>query len=40
MKKYPLKVYVTGVAIVWAFILGVIWSLGDMARFQTFALLC
>jgi peptidoglycan/LPS O-acetylase OafA/YrhL len=38
--RLPLSVYVIGVAIVWAIILGVMWFLGDIARFQTFALVC
>ncbi len=40
IKRFPLIVYVIGVAVVWAVILGVMWFLGDMARFQTFALVC
>lgn len=40
MNTTPLYVYVIGVAVVWALILGVVWSLGDIARFQTFALVC
>jgi peptidoglycan/LPS O-acetylase OafA/YrhL len=39
-KRFPLIVYVIGVAVVWAVILGVMWFLGDIARFQTFALIC
>jgi hypothetical protein len=38
--RSPLIVYVIGVAVVWAVILGVLWFLGDIARFQTFALIC
>ena len=38
--RLPLIVYVIGVAVVWAVILGVMWFLGDIARFQTFALVC
>ena len=38
--RFPLSVYVIGVAVVWAVILGVMWFLGDIARFQTFALVC
>jgi len=38
--RVPLKVYVIAVAVVWAVILGVMWSLGDIAHFQTFALVC
>jgi hypothetical protein len=38
MNKRPLSVYVIGVAVVWAVILGVMWFLGDTARFQKFAL--
>jgi hypothetical protein len=37
MNKRPLSVYVIGVAVMWAVILGVMWFLGDMARFQKFA---
>ena len=39
-KRLPLIVYVIGVAVVWAVLLGVMWFLGDIARFQTFALVC
>ena len=35
--KRPLYVYVIAVAIVWAIILGVMWSLGDIARFHEVA---
>ncbi len=38
--RAPLIVYVIAVAVVWAVILGVLWFLGDIARFQTFALVC
>jgi peptidoglycan/LPS O-acetylase OafA/YrhL len=38
--RFPLIVYVIGVAVVWAVILGVMWFLGDIAHFQTFALVC
>lgn len=38
-KRRPLGVYVIGVAVVWAVILGVMWFSGDRARFQTFALI-
>jgi peptidoglycan/LPS O-acetylase OafA/YrhL len=38
--RFPLIVYVIGVAVVWAVILGVMWFFGDIARFQTFALVC
>jgi hypothetical protein len=34
--RLPLSVYVIGVAVVWVVILGVMWFLGDIARFQTF----
>ena len=37
-KRAPLIVYVIAVAVVWAVILGVMWFSGDIARFQTFAL--
>ena len=39
-KRFPLIVYVIGVAFVWAVLLDVMWFLGDIARFQTFALVC
>ena len=39
-KRAPLIVYVIAVAVVWAVILGVMWFSGDIARFQTFALVC
>ena len=39
-KRFPLIVYVIGVAVVWAVILGFMWSLGDVARFHTFGLVC
>ena len=39
-KRVPLIVYLIGVAIVWVVVLGVMWFLGDIARFQTFALVC
>ena len=38
--RFPLIIYVIGVAVVWAVILGVMWFLGDIARFQTFAMVC
>ena len=38
--RFPLIVYVIGVAVVWAVILGVTWFLGDIPRFQTFAMVC
>jgi len=38
--SFPLIVYVIAVAIVWAVLLGFMWFLGDIARFQTFALVC
>ena len=38
--RVPLIVYVIGVAVVWAVILGAMWFLGDIARFQTFAYVC
>ena len=38
--RVPLIVFIIGVAVVWAVILGVMWLLGDIARFQTFALVC
>jgi hypothetical protein len=40
MMKTPLYVYVIGVAVVWAVILVSLRFLGDVARFQTFALVC
>ena len=39
-RRIPLIVYVIAVAVVWAVLLGVMWFLGDIARFQTFALVC
>jgi peptidoglycan/LPS O-acetylase OafA/YrhL len=39
-KRVPLIVYMIGVAVVWAVLLAVMWFLGDIARFQTFALVC
>jgi hypothetical protein len=38
--RVPLIVFVIGAAVVWAVILGVLWFLGDIARFQTFAFVC
>jgi hypothetical protein len=40
MNKRPLYVYVIGVAVIWAVILGVIWFMGDVARFRMFAWVC
>jgi hypothetical protein len=40
IKRFPLIVYVIAVAVVWAVLLGFMWFLGDIARFQTFALVC
>ncbi|MGD0752216.1 MAG: hypothetical protein ABSA23_12510 [Anaerolineales bacterium] len=40
IKRFPLIVYVIAVAVVWAVVLGITWFLGNMARFQTFALVC
>ena len=40
IKRFPLIVYVIGVAVVWAVLLGVLWFMGDIARFQSFALVC
>ena len=37
-QRLPLIIYVIGVALVWAVILGVVWSLGNTALFQRFAL--
>ena len=39
-KRIPLIVFGFGVAVVWAVLLGVMWFLGDITRFQTFALVC
>ena len=39
-KRAPLIVYVIGFAVIWAVLLSVMWFLGDIARFQTFALVC
>ncbi|HYM15770.1 MAG TPA: hypothetical protein VEZ14_09430 [Dehalococcoidia bacterium] len=38
MKKRPLYVFVIAVAVVWAVILGLMWSLGYTANFHAFAL--
>ena len=38
--RFPLIIYVIGVAVVWVVILGAVWFLGDIAHFQTFALVC
>ena len=38
--RFPLIVFLVGVAVVWAVILGAMWFLGDIARFQVFALVC
>ena len=40
IKRFPLIVYVIAVAVVWSVMLAVMWFLGDIARFQTFALVC
>ena len=40
IKRFPLIVYVIAVAVVWAVLLATMWFLGDIARFQTFALIC
>ena len=40
IKRVPLIVYVIGVAIVWAVVLGLGWFIGGPARFNTFALVC
>ncbi len=40
IKRFPLVVYVIAVAVVWSVLLAVMWFLGDIARFQTFALVC
>ena len=37
-QRLPLIIYVIGVALVWAVILGVVWSLGNTALFQRFVL--
>jgi hypothetical protein len=39
-EKAPLYHYVIAVAVVWAVILGVIWFLGNKARFHSFTLVC
>jgi hypothetical protein len=39
-KRFPLIVWIFGVAVVWAVILGVMWFSGDMARFQTYSMVC
>ena len=40
IKRVPLIVYVIGVAIVWAVVLGLAWFIGGPARFNTFAFVC
>jgi peptidoglycan/LPS O-acetylase OafA/YrhL len=40
MNKHPLYLYLIAVAVVWAVVLGVMWSKGDIARFQQVALVC
>jgi hypothetical protein len=40
IKRFPPIIYVIAVAVVWAVLLGVMWFLGDIARLQTFALVC
>ena len=40
MKRVPLIVYVIGVAIIWAVVLGLAWFIGGPARLNTFALVC
>jgi hypothetical protein len=38
--RFPLFVYVIGVVIAWAVVLGMAWFIGGSARFNTFALIC
>jgi len=38
--RFPLIVYVIGVAIAWAVVLGLAWFIGGPALFNTFALVC
>ena len=40
IKRFPLIIYVIADAVVWAILLAIMWFLGDIARFQTFALVC
>jgi len=40
IKRMPLIVYVIGVTVVWAVILGVVWFIGDPARFSTLVYVC
>ncbi len=40
IKRVPLIVYVIGVAIAWAVVLGLAWFIGGPARFNTFVLVC
>jgi hypothetical protein len=40
VKRVPLIVYVIGVAIAWAVVLGLSWFIGGPARFNTFILVC
>ncbi|MGD0879539.1 MAG: hypothetical protein ABSA01_15515 [Anaerolineales bacterium] len=36
--RLPLSLYIIGVTVVWAVLLAVLWFSGNMARFQTYAL--
>ena len=38
--KHPLYVYVIGVAVVWAIILGIVWHIGNMETFGKFVSVC
>ena len=40
IKRVPLIVYVIGVAVVWAVVLGLAWFIGGPASFNTLALVC
>jgi hypothetical protein len=39
-KRFPLFVYVVGVAVAWTVVLGIAWFTGGPTRFNTFALVC
>ena len=40
LKKYPISRYITGVVIVWAFILAAVWYWGSAEHFKTLSIFC
>jgi hypothetical protein len=40
MKKYPLYIYVIGVAVAWAIVLAIVWSFGSSAKFHAAIAVC